>query len=149
MATAHTRAQLRLAALVRVQERELLRAIYQAATAGGLSDRQINEITGVSLRPSAQRSLRRILELGPSQFEQAPAEIIDRRTAGLIDSDEMMNQLMHKSYSFGGVIRLNDAPTDAYERGDWDDVEMAFHQGLLDDEEFRQLAERHLPASRS
>lgn len=78
------------AALHRVHRNELDRAIYQAATFGGLSQRQISDIVGVYPLRTVQRVLRRFTE-DPSQLDQRPAEIIDRRAAGLIDGDEMMD----------------------------------------------------------
>ncbi len=141
------------AALHRVQKRELDRAIYQAATDGGLTHTQISDIVGVYSVPTVQRILRRFTD-DPSQLDQAPAEIIDRRVAGLIDGDEMMNQLLNRQYSFGTVASVGGIVTDAYRAGSWDDVEIAFYKGQLGEAEFRQLATRHLrrgvsaPASR-
>ncbi|CRZ18840.1 MULTISPECIES: hypothetical protein [Mycolicibacterium] len=141
------------AALYRVQKRELDRAIYQAATDSGLTHTQISDIVGVYSVPAVQRILRRFTD-DPSQLEQAPAEIIDRHVAGLIDGDEMMNQLLNRQYSFGAPASVGGVATDAYKAGSWDDIEIAFCKGQLGEAEFRQLATRHLrrrvsvPASR-
>ena len=130
------------AALHRVYKHELDRAIYQAATFGGLSHRQISDIVGVYPVRTVQRILRRFAD-DPAQVEQCPAEIIDRRAAGLIDGDEMMDQLLNREYSFGGAASVGGVATDGYAPGSWDDIENAFYRGLLDDAEFRQLALRH------
>ncbi|WP_234789982.1 hypothetical protein [Mycolicibacterium fortuitum] len=90
-----------------------------------------------------QRVLRRFGE-DPGLLERGPAEVIDSRAAGLIDGDQMMDQLLNWTFSFGAVVRVAGAATDAYATGDWDDVEMAFFRGLLDEQEFQLLAERHL-----
>ncbi|MGV0813489.1 winged helix-turn-helix domain-containing protein [Mycolicibacterium boenickei] len=131
------------AALRRVAERELERAVYQAATNGGFTEVEISEIVGIYVQPTVHRILRRLSE-DPSRLTRTPAEIIDRRAANLIDGEEMMSLLLSRKYSFGRVVRLGGAVLDAYEGGDWDDVEIAFHRGLLDHDEFRQLAMRHL-----
>ncbi|SLE89903.1 winged helix-turn-helix domain-containing protein [Mycobacteroides abscessus] len=131
------------AALHRVQKRELDRAIYQAATDGGLTHTQISEIVGVYSVPTVQRILRRFTD-DPSQLDQAPAEIIDRRVAGLIDGDDLMNQLLKRQYSFGALASVGGVATDAYKAGSWDDVEIAFYKGQLSEAEFGQLATRHL-----
>jgi hypothetical protein len=131
------------AARQRVDERELERAIYQAANYAGLSQRQISDIVGVHSQATVQRILRRLAE-DPSLLDETPAEIIDRRAAGMIDDHDMMERLLNWKYSFGGVVRIDSVATDAYTTGDWDDIEMAFYRGLLSDDEFQALAARHL-----
>lgn len=141
-----TTAQERLAAKAarkRVDERELERAIYQAANHAGLSQRQISDIVGIHSQATVQRILRRLTE-DPSLLDETPAEIIDRRAAGMIDDRSMMERLLNWKYSFGGVVRIDGVATDAYTTGDWDDIEMAFYRGLLSDDEFQALAARHL-----
>lgn len=144
-----TTAQQRLAmsaARQRVDQRDLERAIYQAANRAGLSQRSISEIVGFHSQATVQRILRRLTE-DPSQLDETPGEIIDRRTAGAITSDEMMDKLLNWRYSFGGVVRVDGVLTDAYTTGDWDEIEMAFYRGLLSDDEFEKLAERHLKST--
>ncbi|MGV0644036.1 winged helix-turn-helix domain-containing protein [Mycolicibacterium sp. XJ879] len=131
------------AARQRINERELEREIYRAASLEGLSQRQISEIVGIHSQATVQRILRRITE-DPSRLEETPAEIIDRRAAGLIDTDEMMDRLLNWEYSVGGAVRVDGVVTDAYKTGDWDDIEMGFYRGLLTDDEFERLAQRHL-----
>lgn len=131
------------AARKRLDERELEREIYQAANHEGLSQRQISDIVGIHSQATVQRILRRLTE-NPSLLDETPAEIIDRRTAGIIDDRDMMERLMNWKYSFGGVVRIDDVATDAYTTGDWDDIEMAFYRGLLNDDEFQTLATRQL-----
>lgn len=127
----------------RIDERELEREIYRAANIAGLSQRQISDIVGIHSQATVQRILRRLTE-DPSRLDETPAEIIDRRVAGLIDGHEMMDRLLNWKYSFGGVVRIGGVATDAYTSGDWDDIEMAFYRGLLGDDEFQVLADRHL-----
>jgi hypothetical protein len=146
MSTAVADAQARLAAKAarqRVDERELERAIYQAANDAGLSQRQISDIVGIHSQATVQRILRRLTE-DPALLEERPAEVIDRRAAGLINTDDMMDRLLKWRYSFGGVVRVDGVATDAYATGDWDEIEMAFYRGLLSDDEFQALAARHL-----
>jgi hypothetical protein len=131
------------AARQRIDERELERAIFQAANHAGLSQRQISDIVGIHSQATVQRILRRLTE-DPSLLDETPAEIIDRRVAGMIDDHEMMERLLNWKYSFGGVVRIDGVATDAYTTGDWDDIEMAFYRGLLGDDEFQALATRHL-----
>jgi transposase len=50
------------AARQRVDERELERAIYQAANHAGLSQRQISDIVGIRSQPTVQRILRRLTD---------------------------------------------------------------------------------------
>lgn len=146
MPTNLTNAQERLttkAARQRIDERELERAIYQAANHAGLSQRQISDIVGIHSQATVQRILRRITE-DPSRLDETPAEIIDRRAAGLLDNRDMMDRLLNWKYSFGGVVRVDGVTTNAYTTGDWDGIEKAFYRGLLSDDEFQALATRQL-----
>jgi transcriptional regulator with XRE-family HTH domain len=144
-----TTAQARLAvnaARQRIDERELERAIYHAANHAGLSQRQISDIVGIHSQATVQRILRRVTE-DPSLLDETLPEIIDRRAAGMIDTDDMMKRLLNWKYSFGEVVRVDGVATDAYTTGDWDDIEMAFYRGLLSADEFQALAERHLKST--
>jgi len=141
-------AEQRLAAIAarrRVADRELEREIYKAATIKGLSQRQISDLVGNQSQATIQRILRRVSD-DPSQLDVKPAEIIDQRTAGLITTEQMMDQLMNWRYTFGGVVRIDGVATDAYMTGDWDAIEMAFYRGQLSDHEFQQLADRQRDA---
>lgn len=131
------------AARQRVDERELEREIYRAAYHAGISQRQISDIVGIHSQATVQRILRRLSE-DPALREERPAEVIDRRAAGLITTEDMMNRLLNWRYSFGGVVRVDGVATDAYAAGDWDEIELAFYRGLLADDEFDALAARHL-----
>lgn len=131
------------AARQRVDERELEREIYQAANHAGLSQRQISDIVGIHSQATVQRILRRLTE-DPALLKERPAEVIDRRAAGLLATKDMMDKLLRWTYSFGGVVHVDGVATDAYATGDWDEIEMAFYRGLLSDEEFEVLAARHL-----
>ncbi|WP_166904735.1 winged helix-turn-helix domain-containing protein [Mycobacterium sp. DL440] len=127
------------AARQRVCERDLEREIYCAAVIHGLTQRQISGLVGNLSQPTIQRILRRFAE-DTTQLDVKPAEIIDQRTAGMITTDEMMEQLVGTTCSFGEVIRIDGVASDAYTAGDWDDIEAAYYRGQLCDEEFRRLA---------
>lgn len=142
--TAATRKRLLAsAARQRVAKRELERVIFQSCVDGGLSIREISALVGIYVESDVQRILRQFSE-GSSQLHDTPTDIIDRRAAGLIDSVEMMDKLLHWSYSYGGVVHVGGVAIDAYASADWDDIEIAFYRGLLDDQEFHRLAKRHL-----
>lgn len=143
-----TLAQQRLAAKAarqRLDERELEREIYDAATVQGLTQRQISDLVGTQSQATIQRILRRISD-DPTQLDEKPAEVIDKRTAGLITAEQMMDKLLKWRYTFGHVARINDVATDAYITGDWDAIETAYYRGQLSDDEFQQLADRQLNA---
>jgi len=130
----------RTAARQRLDRRELERAIFDGRKAG-LTQRQISDKLGIHSQTTVQRILRRLDE-DPSLLEKKPAEVIDRYAVGEISAESMMDQLLNWTYSFGSVARINGVATDAYMSGDWDDIERAFYQGLLSDEQFARLAER-------
>ncbi|MCW1821684.1 hypothetical protein A5731_02210 [Mycolicibacterium conceptionense] len=143
-----TAAQKRLAAKAasqRVYERELEREIYVAAVVHGLTQRQISGLVGNQSQATIQRILRRITD-DPTMLDVKPAEIIDRRAAGLLTTEQMMEKLLGWTYSVGRVARVNDVATDAYITGDWDSIETAFYRGQLTDDEFQRLAERQVHA---
>jgi len=130
----------RTAARQRLDRRELERAIFDGRKAG-LTQRQISDKLGIHSQTTVQRILRRLDE-DPSLLEKKAAEVIDRYAVGEISAESMMDQLLNWTYSFGSVARINGVATDAYMSGDWDDIERAFYQGLLSDEQFARLAER-------
>jgi hypothetical protein len=132
-----------IAVRLRVDERDLERAIFEAANHAGLSQRQISGIVGIHSQATVQRILRRLVE-DPALLDETPAEIIDRRAAGLTDTEDMMDRLLAWTFSFGGVVRVDGVATDAYAAGDWDEIEMAFYRGLLSDDEFQALVTCHL-----
>lgn len=132
----------REAARQRIANRELTRAIYCAAHDEGLSQRQISDALGTLSQASVQRTLQRVAE-NPSMLDETPAEVIDRRTAGLIDTKDMMRRLLNWTYTFGYVPHIEGTATDAYNLGGWDEVERAYYRGLLSDHEFSRLVERH------
>lgn len=74
-------------------------------------------------------------------LEESPTDTVDRRAAGLITDEEMMNKLLHRNYGFGAAVRIDGVVTDAYARGTWDDIEMAYYQRLLTDDESHTLAD--------
>ncbi|CDO31097.1 helix-turn-helix domain-containing protein [Mycolicibacterium porcinum] len=146
--TKRTLARKRLAAISarqRVYERELEREIYDAAVVRGLTQRQISELVGNCSQATIQRILRRFAT-DPTQLDVQPAEIIDQRTAGIITTEQMMEQLLDWKFSRGEVARINSVATDAYSTGDWDSIENAFYRGQLTDSEFQRLADRQLHA---
>lgn len=138
------RAEKRLAekaARRRLDDRELEREIFRASRQWGLTQRRISEILVDTSQATVQRTLRRF-EDNPALLHQTPAEIIDRRAAGLISDTEMMDQLSNWTYSFGYTPSAGGAATDAYVSGDWDEVELAFYRGLVSDDEYTRLTER-------
>jgi hypothetical protein len=128
------------AARRRLDEREIYRAMDRAVRIG-LSQRQISDIIGTLSQATVQRIIRR-LAANPSLLRETPAEVIDRRAAGLIDDQDMIERLTKWQYSFGAVPRIDGVATDAYTTGDWDEVESAYYRGLLSDEEFAELSKR-------
>jgi hypothetical protein len=132
----------RAAASRRLTERQLYRAIFHAVQ-DGLTQRQISDIVGSLSQASVQRLIQRVAA-DPELMRETPAEIVDRRAAGLIDDELMMSALMKWTYSTGYVPSINGVSTDAYITGDWDDIELAYYRELLSDKEFHQLAERQL-----
>ncbi|ALM18952.1 hypothetical protein [Mycobacteroides abscessus] len=128
------------AAHQRLCRRELERAIYRAARHAGLTQRQISDIVGSYSQATIQRIIRR-MALDPSLLEESPTDTVDRRAAGLITDEEMMNKLLHRNYGFGAAVRIDGVVTDAYARGTWDDIEMAYYQRLLTDDESHTLAD--------
>jgi Homeodomain-like domain len=128
----------RAGARQRLDERNMYRAIQHAAAAG-LRQRQISEILATVSQATVQRIIQR-LAANPELLRETPAEIIDSRAAGDIDSQEMMERLRNWPYSFGSVPRIDDVATDAYMAGDWDQVMSAHYRDLISDDEFAELA---------
>lgn len=71
-----------------------------------------------------------------------PADIIAQRAAGIITTEEMMDTLLSRWYTFGAVVTIDGVATDAYVAGDWDQVVMALYCGDLTGSEFQRLADR-------
>lgn len=132
---------IRTAARHRVDSLELNRAIFHASR-HGLSQRQISAIVGKPSQATIQRILVRFAE-DPSLLDETPAEVIDKRAAGLIDDATMMDKLLNWKYTFGHVPSVDGVATDAYSSGDWDDIEQAYYLDRLTDDEFARLVERH------
>jgi hypothetical protein len=130
-----------LAASQRAVEKSLDREIYYAAHDAGLSQRQISEVVGSVSQATVQRTLRRITA-DPSLLEETPGEVIDRRAAGMIDDQAMMDSLLDRTYSFGRVPSIDGVATDGYIPGDWDEVETAYYRDLLSEGEFGRLMEQ-------
>jgi hypothetical protein len=80
------------------------------------------------------------------RLPRSPLAIIDSRDVGTIDTPTMMHALLELKYSHGYVPELGTAPTDAYERRSWDDIEYAFQQDKLTFDEYSQLFEAHRAA---
>ena len=133
---------LRAAARRRVDNLELNRAIYWASRDPNLSHRQINAVVTDLSTTSIQRILARYSD-DPSLLEETPSEVIDKRAAGLIDDETMMDRLLNWHYEFGHVPYVDGVATDAYTAGDWDDIEQAYYRDRLTDDEFTRLVERH------
>ncbi|GAA4470740.1 hypothetical protein GCM10023094_00270 [Rhodococcus olei] len=133
---------IRTAARHRVDDLELNRAIFRASHDGKLTQRRISAIVGKHSQATIQRILVRFSD-DPSLLEETPAEVIDKRAAGLIDDDAMMDRLLNWRYTFGRVPYVDGVATDAYTSGDWDDIEQAYYLDRLTDDEFARLVERN------
>lgn len=129
-----------VAARLRLDNRELLRVVARARQAG-MRQRAIEKHLDVS-QTTVHRLLRQTSE-NPRALDPTPAEIIDRRTAGQISTEQMMEQLLHWTFTFGTVPTLGGVSTDAYEPGSWDEVERAFYRGQLSDDELGRLMDKN------
>ncbi|MDT2006201.1 hypothetical protein FXW78_18550 [Rhodococcus opacus] len=89
--------------------------------------------------------LRTVLD-NPALLDRTPTEVIDRRTAGQISDDEMMQVLLDWNFTFGRVPVSGGISADAYEAGSWDEIERAYYRGLLTDDEVGRLMERNKDA---
>ena len=103
---------------------------------------QIDAVVTDLSTTSIQRILARYSD-DPSLLKETPSEVIDKRAADLIDDETMMDRLLHWHYEFGHVPYVDGVATDAYVRGDWDDIEQAYYRDQLTDDEFTRLVERH------
>jgi hypothetical protein len=115
------------------------------ATLAGRPQTAIAQLIGVS-QPHVSRTIAAIKGLNNGQLQVLPESaliIIDRRDAGEIDTPTMMQALLDLDYTDGYVPDINGVPTDAYERGSWDDIEYAFQQDKLTFEEYSQLFAAH------
>jgi len=74
-----------------------------------------------------------------------PAEIIAQRSAGIINTEQMMDALLSWSSTFGDVVYIDGYATDAYIAGDWDRIPMAFYRGELTEDEFQRIADYAQP----
>ena len=132
---------IRAAARRRIDNLELNRAIFRASRDQNLSHRQINAFVTDLSTTTIQRILARFSD-DPSLLDETPAEVIDKRAAGLIDDKTMMDRLLNWRYTFGRVQYVDDVATDAYASGDWDDIEQAYYRDRLGEEEFDKLVDR-------
>ncbi|MFC9557601.1 helix-turn-helix domain-containing protein [Rhodococcus sp. NPDC056960] len=128
------------AARRRVADLDVLRAVAEA-NAANITQRVIHEHIGIS-QPTIHRMLRTVLD-NPALLDETPTEVIDRRTAGQITGDEMMQVLLHWNFTFGQVPVSGGTSADAYEAGSWDEIERAYYRGLLTDDEIGQLMDRN------
>lgn len=131
----------RAVALERVAKRRVAQAILRASTQPGVTQGAISDIVGVS-QAQVNRRLKE-LRRSPELLERSPADAINERAADVISTEEMMEQLRTWTYTFGSVATENGSATDAYERGTWDDVEAAYRQKLLSDNEMQELLDIH------
>lgn len=129
-----------VAARLRLNNRELLRVVARARKAG-MRQRAIEQHLDVS-QTTVHRLLRQTTE-NPETLDPTPAEIIDRRTAGQISTEQMMEQLLGWNFTFGTVPALEGVATDAYEPGSWDEIERAFYRGQLTEDELAQLMDKN------
>lgn len=130
------------AARRRIDTLELNREIYRASRNRHLTHRQISAVVADMSTTTIQRILSRFAA-DPTLLEVTPAEVIDKRAAGLIDDAAMMDTLLAWNYEFGAVEYVDGVATDAYTSRDWDDIEQAYYCDRLSDDEFARLVERH------
>lgn len=127
-------AQRRLAA-----HREL--SVIVAATLAGRPQTAIAQLLGVS-QPHVSRTIAAVKRDNHGVLRVAPLsvlDIVDERDAGEIDTVTMMETLSAIDHTEGQVPEMNGVPTDAYVRGSWDDIELAYQQDKLTYEEYEQL----------
>jgi hypothetical protein len=132
-----------VAARLRLNNRALLRVVARAHKAG-MRQRAIEKHLDIS-QATVHRLLRQTTD-NPRVLEPTPAEIIDQRTAGQISTDQMMEQLLNWTFTFGTVPKADGVATDAYEPGSWDDVERAFYRGQLTEGELARLMDKNKDA---
>nr|WP_155976730.1 winged helix-turn-helix domain-containing protein [Nocardia sp. 348MFTsu5.1] len=106
-----------------------------------MSQSAIGAILGIS-QAQVNRRLRQ-LRRTPELLDQTPADVLNERAVDLITTDEMMQQLRTWPFTFGSVPAVHGDATDTYVRGPWDDVEAAYHQKLLSDNEMQELLAVH------
>jgi hypothetical protein len=127
-------AQRRLAA-----HREL--SVIVAATLAGRPQTVIAELLGVS-QPHVSRTIAAVKRENDGVLRVAPLsvlDIVDERDAGEIDTATMMETLSAIDYTEGHVPEMNGVPIDAYVRGSWDDIELAYQQNKLTYKEYERL----------
>ena len=132
-----------VAARLRLDKRALLRVVARAHKAG-MRQRAIEKRLDVS-QATVHRLLRQTTD-NPAVLEPTPAEIIDRRTAGQISTEQMMDQLLNWTFTFGTVPKVDGVATDAYTPGSWDEIERAFYRGQLTEDELGRLMEKNKDA---
>ncbi|WP_252189633.1 MULTISPECIES: winged helix-turn-helix domain-containing protein [unclassified Rhodococcus (in: high G+C Gram-positive bacteria)] len=103
----------------------------------GFTLRQIADLLEISAT-QVHRLAQRVLQQ-PGDLERSPQEVIYQRSAGVITDDEMMDTLVHWTYTYGYVPTDGDQPVDAYAKGSWDEVRRAYRRGLLTDDEWDVL----------
>ncbi|MCD5422488.1 hypothetical protein LRS71_23530 [Rhodococcus pyridinivorans] len=107
-----------------------------AAAEAGWPQREIARYVGVE-QPEISRLLKRA-RLWPDVRERTPREVLLRYAVGEIDHRQMMNELEHWDYTFGGPP-ADDPAADVYVRGSWDQIERA--GDLLSDDDYQRLFE--------
>ncbi|NLV80583.1 MAG: hypothetical protein GXY65_14850 [Rhodococcus sp.] len=112
---------------------EKLRAVLAAAEAGW-SQRDIARRVGVE-QPEISRLLKKA-RLRPDVRERTPREVLLRYAVGELTHEQMMTELEHWDYTFGGTP-ADDPAADVYVRGTWDQIERA--GDLLSDEDYQRL----------
>lgn len=114
---------------------EKIRAVL-AAVEAGWSQRQIASRVGVE-QPEISRLLKKA-RLRPDVRERTPREVLLRYAVGELDHAQMMDELEHWDYTFGGPPE-GDPNADVYVRGSWDQIERA--GDLLSDADYQRLFE--------
>lgn len=117
------------------------RSVIVAATLAGRPQTAIAELLGVS-QPHVSRTIAAVKRDNDGVLRVAPLsvlDIVDERDAGEIDTATMMETLSAIDYTEGHVPEAHGIALDAYVRGSWDDIELAYQQDKLTYEEYEQL----------
>ena len=114
---------------------EKIRAVL-AASEAGWSQREIARRVGVE-QPEISRLLKKA-RLRPEVRQRTPREVMLRYAVGELTHEQMMDELEHWDYTFGGPPE-DDPAADVYVRGSWDQIERA--GDLLSDDDYQRLLE--------
>lgn len=103
----------------------------------GMTQTEAAERFGIS-QATVHRTARRTDEIKAEREDPPPLEVITRYWAGQLTHEELMADLLARTYVEG---HIPEGSYDAYVRGSWDQVEHAYLTRLLTREEFEQVRE--------